>query len=234
MRRPSMTARIGRQRQTVEITCLLRVTLLELTDMALLQASRCSQDLFRRAAERVEKGRSRSSGVMLQQALKAKSVLHDESRPWRDRVLEACALLGDIGHDQWHAWQRLQAYGTEEIPQDFGLPPVGAAWNTIVSDLDPRSRYRAFEASTMIALRKSLRRGSAWVNHSISLRARESMLLADTDWTRSQELHHEILGLPTQAMAFLEPILAGVSVGRTAQRCAPGPPSVVESRTAGR
>jgi hypothetical protein len=30
----------------------------------------------------------------------------------------------------------------------------------------------------MMALRKSQRRGSAWVNHSISLRARESMLLA--------------------------------------------------------
>lgn len=61
-------------------TCFLRVTLLELTDMALLQASRRSQDLFRRAAERVQKGRSRSSGVMLQQALKAKSVLRDESK----------------------------------------------------------------------------------------------------------------------------------------------------------
>lgn len=30
---------------------------------------------------------------MLQQALKAKSVLHDESKPWRDQVLEARALL---------------------------------------------------------------------------------------------------------------------------------------------
>jgi hypothetical protein len=68
----------------------------------------------------------------------------------------------------------------------------------------------------MMALRKSLRRGSAWVNHSISFRARESMLLADTDWTRSKELHHQILGLRNQAMAFLEPILAGGSVGLTA------------------
>lgn len=258
MRRPSMTARIERQRQTVEITCFLRVTLLELTDMALLQASRRSQDLFRHAAERVEKGRSRSGGTTLQQALKAKSVLHDESKPWRDRVLEARALLhdigeagtstfasqvrsalaednrrvhahlaglrdiefagesGDPGHCQWKAWLRLQALGTKEIPQDFELPPVGAAWNTIVSDLDPQSRYRAFEASTMMALRKSLRRGSAWVNHSISFRARESMLLADADWSRSKEQHHQILGLPGEAMTFLEPILAGVSVGLTA------------------
>ena len=58
----------------------------------------------------------------------------------------------------------------------------------------------------MMALRKSLRRGSAWVNHSISFRARESMLLAGADWSRTKELHHQILGLPDQAMAFLEPI----------------------------
>ena len=258
MRRPSMTARIERQRQTVEITCFLRVTLLELTDMALMQASRRSQDLFRRAAERVQKGRSRGNGVMLQQALKAKAVLHEESKPWRDRVLEARALLDDIGEagtntfasqvrralaednrrvhahlaglrdiefagaardtgfEQWQAWERLQALNTTEVPQDFDLPPVGAAWNVIVSDLDPQSRYRAFEASTMMALRKSLRRGSAWVNHSITFRARESMLLADKDWATSKEQHHQILGLPMQAMAFLEPILAGLSVGLSA------------------
>ena len=258
MRRPSMTARIERQRQIVEITCFLRVTLLELTDMALMQASRRSRDLFRRAAERVQKGRSRSNGVMLQQAVKAKSLLHDESKPWRDRVLEARALLdcigetgastfasevrralsednrrvhahlaglrdiefagaaGDPGCEQWQAWERLPASGTKEIPQGFDLPPVGAAWNMIVSDLDPQSRYRAFEASTMMALRKSLRRGSTWVNHSITFRARESMLIAQSDWAGSKEQHLQVLGLPNQAMAFLEPILAGVSVGRIA------------------
>ena len=250
-----MTARIERQRQIVEIICFLRVTLLELTDMALMQASRRSQDLFRRAAERVQKGRSRSNGVMLQQAVKAKSLLHDESKPWRDRVLEARALLdgigetgastfasevrralsednrrvhahlaglrdiefagaaGDPGCEQWQAWERLQASGTKEIPQGFDLPRVGAAWNMIVSDLDPQSRYRAFEASTMMALRKSLRRGSTWVNHSITFRARESMLIAQSDWAGSKEQHLQVLGLPNQAMAFLEPILAGVSVG---------------------
>ena len=271
MRRPSITARIERQRQMVEITCFLRVTLLELTDMALLQASRRSQDLVRRAAERVEEGRSRSSGATLQQALKAKSVLHDESNPRRDRVLEARALLDDIGeagagtfasqvrralaednqrvhahlaglcdiefagapddpgHDQWQAWQRLQGSAPRRSRRTSNCHRWAAVWNAVVSDLDTLSRYRPFEASTMMALRKSLRRGSAWANHSISFRARESMLLADTDWIRSKELHHQILGLPNQAMAFLEPILAGVSVGLTALA---KPPVAARSRSA--
>ena len=83
MRRPSMTARIERQRQTVEITCFLRVRLLELTDMALLQAARRSQDLFRRAAERVEKGRLRNSGAVLKQALRRRQQITITS--WLER-----------------------------------------------------------------------------------------------------------------------------------------------------
>ncbi|MCC6270948.1 MAG: DUF4158 domain-containing protein, partial [Microbacteriaceae bacterium] len=67
VRRPSMTARIAEQRQTIELVCFLRVTLLELTDSALQQASRRSRDLVRRAAERVEQGRARNR-VSIQQA----------------------------------------------------------------------------------------------------------------------------------------------------------------------
>ncbi|MDN8617534.1 hypothetical protein [Variovorax ginsengisoli] len=39
MRCPSMTARIEQRRQAVEVVCFLRATLMELTDIALLQAS---------------------------------------------------------------------------------------------------------------------------------------------------------------------------------------------------
>jgi hypothetical protein len=95
-RRPSMTARIEQHRQSIEIVCFLRVALLELTDIALPQATRRSQQLFRRAAERVQKSRSRSSTPALQQALKARAILHDESKPWRDRVMDARAALDEI------------------------------------------------------------------------------------------------------------------------------------------
>ena len=44
-----------------------------------------------------------------------------------------------------------------------------------------QSLCRAFEASTMTALRRRLRRGSTWVNRSISFRAREPRLSEDTD-----------------------------------------------------
>ncbi|WP_353506748.1 Tn3 family transposase [Variovorax sp. J31P179] len=255
MRRPSMTARIEQRRQAVEVVCFLRATLMELTDIALLQASRRSQELFRHAAERVHQSRARSNGATLRQAVRARAVLRDETKSWRDRVLEARTLLdeisdagatsfasqvrralaedsrrvhahlaglrdidfagrpGDLAYEQWQAWIKLQEIGSREIPPDFKLPPVGLTWSAIVTDLDPRSRYRAFEASTMMALRKSLRRGSVWVSHSIGHRSSQSMLLVDAEWMRFKEQHFQILGLPPQASEFLGPILATMSVG---------------------
>ena len=87
------------------------------------------------------------------------------------RAIDFAGRPGDLAYEQWQAWMKLQAIGGREIPPDFKLPSVGLAWSAIVTDLDPRSRYRAFEASTMMALRKSLRRGSVWVNHSIGHRS---------------------------------------------------------------
>ncbi|MDR6860149.1 hypothetical protein [Variovorax guangxiensis] len=179
-----MTARIEQRRQTIEVVCFLHATLMELTDIALLQASRRSQELFRHAAERVRRSRARS-GATLQQAVRARAVLRDETKSWRERVLEARTLLdgisdsgatsfasqvrralaedsrlvhahlaglrdidfagraGDLAYEQWQAWMKLQAIGGREIQPDFKLPSVGLAWSAIVTDLDPRSRYRA-------------------------------------------------------------------------------------------
>jgi len=65
----------------------------------------------------------------------------------------------------------------------------------------------------MMAVCKSLRRGSVWVNHSIGDRSSQSMLLDDTQWTRYKEQHHQILGLPAQASQFLASVRATMSVG---------------------
>lgn len=93
MRRPSMTARIVEQRQTIELVCFLRVSLLELTDSALHQLSRRSRELLRWAAVRAKDRRIEGSMHLLQLAAHAKAILHDESKDWRDRVIEARGLL---------------------------------------------------------------------------------------------------------------------------------------------
>jgi predicted nuclease of restriction endonuclease-like (RecB) superfamily len=62
------------------------------------------------------------------------------------------------------------------------LTGTGPAWNPLVHGADPKAAWRAFEASTMMALRKSVRRGSVWVDHSLSFRERDQMLIPPQQW----------------------------------------------------
>ncbi len=262
-RRPVKTKEIKPSRQLIELVCFLRVTLLELTDVALLQSSRRSQQLFREAAEKAKSGRLRRTTSLIQQAAKARSVLHDESKTWQARVLEARALLaelgeaaggsfashvrkalaedsqrvhaclsalkdlafegrtGDLGYEQWRAWTDLQRQGATELKDGVPLPDVGAAWHGLVRDLDPRSGFRALEACTMMSLRKSLRRGSVWLDHSLSFRERDQMLIPLADWAVQRGQQIELLGMPTSAAEFLEPLLATLVAGMAAVGEAP-------------
>ena len=83
-------------------------------------------------------------------------------------------------------------------------------------DLDSESGYRAFEACALMSLRRSLRRGSVWVNHSIDFRDRKALLLSDDEWAARRYQHLQILGQPSNPDEFLGPMLAGVSVGLSA------------------
>ena len=237
-RRPVKTRDIKPSRQLIELVCFLRVTLLELTDVALLQSSRRSQQLFREAADKAQSNRARSTTSLVQQAAKARAVLHDESKTWQSRVIEARELLaelaetaggsfvsqvrkaltedgqrvhaclsalkdlefggreGDPGFEQWKAWAELQRVGATEMKEDVALPDVGAAWHGLVRDLDPRSGYRAYEACTMMSLRKSLRRGSVWLDHSLSFRERDQMLIPPEQWAVQRDQQMELLGMP--------------------------------------
>jgi len=257
-RRPVKTREIKPSRQLIELVCFLRVTLLELTDVALLQSSRRSQQLFREAADKAQSNRVRGTASLVQQAAKARSVLHDETKTWQARVIEARELLaglaetaggsfvsqvrealaedsqrvhaclaalkdlefggreGDPGFEQWKAWADLQRRGASEIKEEVPLPDVGAAWYGLVRDLDPRSGYRAYEACTMMSLRKSLRRGSVWLDHSLSFRERDQMLIPPEQWAAQRDEQIELLAMPTSAAEFLEPLLANLVAGMSA------------------
>ena len=257
-RRPVKTREIKPTRQLIELVCFLRVTLLELTDVALLQTSRRSQQLFREAADKAQSNRIRGTTGLIQQAAKARSVLHDESKTWQARVLEARDLLaelgeaasgsfvslvrkalaedsqrvhaclaaltdldfggrsGDPGFEQWKSWTDLQRQGVTELKEGVPLPDVGAAWHGLVRDLDPRSGFRAFEACTMMSLRKSLRRGSVWLAHSLSFRERDQMLIPPADWALQRDEQVALLGMPKSAADFLEPLLANLMAGMSA------------------
>ena len=257
VRRPVKSREIRTKLQLVELVCFLRVVLLELTDTALQQAGRRSQQLVRAAAERAQAQQGHEAVDLLKQAVQLKGVLHDETKDWQQRVLEAQRLLAsidggaeaersfasrvraalaqdsqrvhaclavledlnfqgqakDAGFVQWQAWHELQQRCAGSLPSGSALPDVGPAWNPLVHGADPKTAWRAFEASTMMALRKSVRRGSVWVDHSLSFRERDQMLIPPQQWALHRKEYIAQLGVPETAFEFLQPILTTLIAG---------------------
>ncbi|MDZ5454945.1 Tn3 family transposase [Azohydromonas lata] len=256
-RRPVKSREIRQPIQLVEVVCFLRVTLLELTDSALQQAGRRSQQLLRAAAERAQARRGNEATELLAQAVRVKGVLHDDSKSWQERVLEAQRLLSgvdaaagtsstfaarvrvaltqdpqrvhaclavlddldfqghatDAGFVQWQAWRGLRQRNADERAAPGALPDVGPAWQLLVSTSDPKAAWQAFEASTMMALRRSVRRGSVWVDHSLSFRERDQMLIPQQQWALHRKAFIDQLGLPETAAEFIKPLIATLVAG---------------------
>lgn len=102
--------------------------------------------------------------------------------------------------------------GAAELPQDQSYP-VDKTWRALVNDADRMRALKALEACTMLGLRRSLRRGSVWIDHSFSFRERDQMLVPPSEWEAGRGRHLAVLGLPADADAFLEPLLEHIEAG---------------------
>ena len=89
------TREIKPTRQLIELVCFLRVTLLELTDVALLAVQPAQPATVPRGGGQGPVKTVPGHDRPVQQAAKARSVLHDESKTWQARVIEARELLAD-------------------------------------------------------------------------------------------------------------------------------------------
>jgi hypothetical protein len=71
-----------------------------------------------------------------------------------------------------------------ELPSDKEFE-VDKPWRELVGDADRKRTFHALEASTMQGLRRRLRRGSVWVDHSLSYRERDQMLIPQKNGRRN-------------------------------------------------
>jgi TnpA family transposase len=69
------------------------------------------------------------------------------------------------------------------------------------------------EVATLFALRRALRNGSVWIEHSLSFRGRERLFIPDERWKTEARRHYARLQLPAKASDFLTPLLARVRAG---------------------
>jgi TnpA family transposase len=147
----------------------------------------------------------------------------------RERLIEAIApvrsLLVAIAKLPWLATgehpvidalgrlRELYRTGARELQDAVPAPRFGAAWRDAISGYDRERAFRALEVATLFALRRSVRNGSVWIEHSLTFRGRGRLFFPAEQWQTDAKRHYARLSLPTKAKEFLEPLLTRVRDG---------------------
>ena len=108
--------------------------------------------------------------------------------------------------------RELYAKHITELPGDI-ICSFAPSWEIWVNGTDRRAARTAYTAATLLYLRRSLRNGSTWIDHSLSYRSRDAMLIAPEIWQENRTRHYQRLKLPLSADLYLKPILANLRVG---------------------
>jgi TnpA family transposase len=147
----------------------------------------------------------------------------------RERLFEGIrpvrSLLAEIGKLPWQAEedspvlaalkQLLQLYAEKarELPVEVSAPRLGRVWSASIAGEDRDKAMRALEVATLFSLRRAVRNGSVWVDHSLVFRGRARLFFTPERWAAESKRHYARLDLPTKASTFLAPLLTRVRAG---------------------
>ncbi|WP_282611243.1 Tn3 family transposase [Pelagibius sp. Alg239-R121] len=74
--------------------------------------------------------------------------------------------------------------------------PFSNIWDTLILDENPAAAMAAFEAATMLTLKRSLRNGTAALGESLSYRSAENLLVPSTVWEKERARLYRHLRVP--------------------------------------
>jgi hypothetical protein len=138
--------------------------------VALLQAHRA-----RRPRSRAEIVRDRLiEGVRPVRALLKALV----ALPWKARA--AHPLL-----EVMHLMQGLYERDLRALPTDCTVP-LGRVWHKALGSEDRERAFAAAEVATLLDLRRALRNGMVWIEHSLAFRSRETLFIPQRQWEESR------------------------------------------------
>ncbi len=93
------------------------------------------------------------------------------------------------------------------LPEDHEVH-APSSWKDIIEGEDRERALRGLEAATLIGLRKSLRSGAVYVDHSEKFRGRHRLMIDDDAWERDKTKRYAQLGLPERPEVFLDVLVA--------------------------
>jgi hypothetical protein len=142
--------------------------------------------------------RSRAAAIRGQLSTHARQV-----RPLL-KALVGLAIEGEADAPLLLALARLRelyARQSRQLPDDIDAR-FAPRWAELIDGVDRQRALRAFEAATLLALRKALRNGAIWVAHSLAYRQRTVLLIPDAEWETQRRRWYTHLGVPMQATSY--------------------------------
>ena len=140
-----------------------------------------------------------------------------EIRPVRS-LLSALMVLpweATPGHPVLAAVQVLKPLyeqGARELPTTPEID-LGRVWRALLTGADREQAFRAFEVATLLALRRALRNGTVWIDHSLAFRSRERLFIPAETWEKERNAYYRRLSLPKRAESYLEPLIELAKAG---------------------
>jgi hypothetical protein len=65
----------------------------------------------------------------------------------------------------------------------------------------------------LLALRRALRNGTVWIDHSLAFRSRERLFIPAERWQKEHNAYYQRLSLPKNAELYLEPLIERAQAG---------------------
>lgn len=100
----------------------------------------------------------------------------------------------------------------KELDGNAGIH-YGKPWSSIIEGPDRERALRAVEAATLLGIRKGLRSGALWIEHSETYRNRDSLLIDSERWAATRRKRYTQLNLPLKPDEYLDRMVAALEAG---------------------
>ena len=94
-------------------------------------------------------------------------------------------------------------YEADDKTLPWALPvSLGRVWRAVIGGQDREQVFAALEVATLLSLRRALRNGAVWIEHSLMFRSCERMFIPAMQWEERRRAHYRRFALPIRCEAF--------------------------------
>jgi TnpA family transposase len=130
--------------------------------------------------------------------------------------IQTLELQGESNHPvfpQLEALRTLEASSAKQLPIGFDATIADRAWQPLLNDDDRVLALGALRAATLTSMRKGLRAGRLWIDHSWDYRNREALLIPTSEWKAQRSHLVNALQLTLDPHKFLQRLNAHLGTG---------------------